>query len=161
MPQQWSPTVKGRGAQMQPANPYLTLQLEHDWEHVAQSEPDLTALERPPTVYLSDDSQTLVSENDSPDVAFRYSVNPYRGCAHGCSYCYARPTHEFLGLSAGLDFETKVMVKLRAAELLKKWLARPTWKPQPISFSGVTDCYQPAERKYRLTRGCLRVAADC
>jgi DNA repair photolyase len=88
-------------------------------------------------------------------------VNPYRGCSHGCSYCYARPTHEYLGLSAGLDFETKVLVKYRAAELLRSFLARRQWKPETIVFSGVTDCYQPAERQFRLTRGCLEVAAAC
>ena len=101
------------------------------------------------------------AENDSPDVGFRYSVNPYRGCAHGCSYCYARPTHEYLGLSAGLDFETKVFVKYRAAELLRNFLAQPSWKPETIAFSGVTDCYQPAEREFQITRRCVAVAAEC
>jgi len=88
-------------------------------------------------------------------------VNPYRGCSHGCSYCYARPTHEYLGLSAGLDFETKVFVKHHAAELLRDFLARPAWQPETIVFSGVTDCYQPVERELRITRGCLAVAAEC
>jgi DNA repair photolyase len=94
-------------------------------------------------------------------VGFRYSVNPYRGCSHGCSYCYARPGHEYLGLSAGLDFETKVFVKYRAAELLRDFLARPRWRPETIAFSGVTDCYQPAERQFRITRACIEVAAEC
>jgi DNA repair photolyase len=118
-------------------------------------------LGRPPTEYFPDESQTIVTENDSPDVGFRYSVNPYRGCSHGCSYCYARPYHEYLGLSAGLDFETKVFVKYRAAELLRDFLARPAWKCETIVFSGVTDCYQPAEREFRITRACLEVAAEC
>jgi DNA repair photolyase len=134
--------------------------LETDFEQVAQDAEYLARLGRPPTEYLPDESQTIVTENDSPDVGFRYSVNPYRGCSHGCSYCYARPTHEYLGLSAGLDFETKVMVKHRAPQLLRDFLARPSWRPETIVFSGVTDCFQPAEREFRLTRGCLEVAAE-
>ncbi len=155
------PIHKARGASVQPPNRFLAVHQEDDWEHVAEDEEFFASLERPPTVYLPDSSQSIVAENDSPDVPFRYSVNPYRGCAHGCSYCYARPTHEYLGLSAGLDFETKVMVKHRAPQLLRKWLARPKYEPQSLAFSGVTDCYQPVERKYRLTRGCLEVAAEC
>jgi DNA repair photolyase len=133
---------------------------EIDLEHVAEDEEYLESLERPRTTYLVDTSQSIVSENDSPDVGFRYSVNPYRGCSHGCSYCYARPTHEYLGMSAGIDFETKVLVKLRAADLLRNWLARPKWNPEPIAFSGVTDCFQPAEKQFRLTRACLEVALE-
>jgi len=155
------PKATGRGAQVQPANRFAAIQQEDDWEHVAEDPEFLASFNRPATVYLPDSSQSIVSENNSPDIPFRYSVNPYRGCAHGCSYCYARPTHEYLGLSAGLDFETKVMVKHRAPELLRQWLARPQYEPQSIAFSGVTDCYQPAERKFRLTRGCLRVATEC
>jgi DNA repair photolyase len=101
-----------------------------------------------------------VTENDSPDVPFRYSVNPYRGCEHGCSYCYARPSHEYLGLSAGLDFESKIFIKEQAPQLLRAWLARKNWQPEMICFSGITDCYQPAERSFKLTRGCLQVAAE-
>jgi DNA repair photolyase len=153
--------IKGRGAAVQPANPYQPVRLEADLEQVADDEQYLAELGRPPTEYLPDESQTIVTENDSPDVGFRYSVNPYRGCSHGCSYCYARPTHEYLGLSAGLDFETKVLVKFRAAELLREFLARPSWRPETIVFSGVTDCYQPAEREFNITRGCLEVAAEC
>lgn len=111
--------------------------------------------------YLDDASKSVVSENRSPDLPFRYSVNPYRGCAHGCSYCYARPTHEYLGLSAGLDFETKIVVKRQAPALFRDFLAKPSYSPEPIAFSGVTDCYQPIERKLELTRGCLQVASDC
>lgn len=154
-------TAKGRGANGQPANRFLALHEELDLEQVENDEEFLATLGKPRTVYLPDQSQTIVTENNSPDITFRYSINPYRGCAHGCSYCYARPTHEYLGLSAGLDFETKVMVKHRAAELLADWLARPKWKPEPIVFSGVTDCYQPVERELKLTRGCLQVAAEC
>jgi DNA repair photolyase len=153
--------VRGRGASVQPANPYLsTLQVD-DLEHVADDADFLESRERPLTVYLDDASQSIVAANDSPDIGFNYSVNPYRGCAHGCSYCYARPTHEYLGLSAGLDFETKILVKRRAPELFRQFLANPKWSPEPIVFSGVTDCYQPAEREFELTRGCLAVAVEC
>lgn len=109
-----SRSIKGRGAAIQPANPYLSVQTERDLEHVEWDEEYLAELDRPPTQYLADESQSIVAENDSPDIGFRYSVNPYRGCSHGCSYCYARPGHEYLGMSAGLDFETKVLVKHRA-----------------------------------------------
>jgi DNA repair photolyase len=155
------PSPRGRGAAVQPDNPYLTAQRVDDFEHVAEDAEYLQSLERPPTTYLDDASQTIVATNDSPDIGFNYSVNPYRGCAHGCSYCYARPGHEYLGLSAGVDFETKIMVKRRAPELLREFLARPKWAPETIVFSGVTDCYQPIERELRLTRGCLEVAAEC
>jgi DNA repair photolyase len=146
---------------VQPDNPYLSTQRVDDFEHVEGDEAFLVGVERPPTTYLDDASQSIVATNDSPDVGFNFSVNPYRGCAHGCSYCYARPGHEYLGLSAGIDFETKIMVKRRAPELLREFLANPRWKPEIIVFSGVTDCYQPIERELRLTRGCLEVAAEC
>lgn len=154
------PIPRGRGAGSQPANPYLSVLAEIDLEHVAGDEEYLAELERPQTQYLVDTSQSIVASNDSPDVGFNYSVNPYRGCSHGCSYCYARPTHEYLGMSAGVDFETKVLVKLDAAKLLRDWLCRPKWAPEPIAFSGVTDCYQPAERHFRLTRACLEVCLE-
>jgi DNA repair photolyase len=105
-------------------------------------------------------SQTIITYNDSPDIPFNASINCYRGCEHGCSYCYARPTHEYLGFSAGLDFESKIMVKENAPELLRKELASPKWKPQELAMSGVTDCYQPIERKLQLTRRCLAVLAE-
>ena len=155
------PTVRGRGAAVQPDNPYLSTQRVDDFEHVEWDAEYLQSLERPPTQYLDDQSQSIVSTNDSPDISFTYSVNPYRGCSHGCSYCYARPGHEYLGMSAGIDFETKVLVKRRAPELLRRFLAHPKWGGEPIVFSGVTDCYQPAEREFRITRGCLEVAAEC
>lgn len=154
-------SIKGRGSSVQPPNRFLPVHLEADLEQVADDEDYLTQLGRPQTEYFPDESQSIVAENDSPDIGFRYSVNPYRGCSHGCSYCYARPYHEYLGLSTGLDFETKVFVKYRAAELLRDFLARPTWALETIVFSGITDCYQPAEREFRVTRGCVEVAADC
>jgi DNA repair photolyase len=151
---------KGRGAHINPANRFEQTHIEADYEQLEHDEEFFAALGRPPTEYLPDASQTIVATNDSPDIPFNYSVNPYRGCAHGCAYCYARPTHEYLGLSAGLDFETKILVKHNAAKLLRAFLARAAWQPEPITFSGVTDCYQPAERQFRLTRGCLEVAVE-
>src|SRR4249919_3484990 len=105
-------------------------------------------------------ARSIVSHNDSPDVGFTASINPYRGCEHGCAYCYARPYHEYLGFSAGLDFETRIMVKGAAPELLRRELGSPKWRPQPLAMSGVTDCYQPVERKLRITRRCLEVLAE-
>jgi DNA repair photolyase len=102
----------------------------------------------------------VLTRNDSPDIPFTIGLNPYRGCEHGCAYCYARPYHEYLGFSSGLDFETKIMVKRRAPELLRAELTSPRWTPQGVAMSGVTDCYQPAERHFRLTRQCLEVFAE-
>src|ERR1041384_835732 len=114
----------------------------------------------PRTLFLRDHSRTILSRNESPDVGFEVSINPYRGCEHGCIYCYARPTHEYLGFYAGLDFETRIMVKEDAAKLLRAELSSPKWKPQTIAMSGVTDPYQPVERRLKLTRGCLEVLAE-
>lgn len=114
----------------------------------------------PRTSFYKDFSRTLIAYNDSPDIYFETSINPYRGCEHGCIYCYARPYHEYLGLSAGLDFETKIFVKEDAPKLLRKELTSKTWKPQTIAISGVTDAYQPIERRLKLTRRCLEVLAD-
>ena len=150
----------GRGAQIQTVNRFERLRLENDFEHFDETDPSAGLPQAVTTQYLPDDSQSIVSENDSPDIGFRYSLNPYRGCAHGCVYCYARPTHEYLGLSAGLDFESRILVKERAPELFRKWLARKNWQPEVIVFSGVTDCYQLAERRYGLTRACLEVALE-
>jgi DNA repair photolyase len=154
------PEAKGRGSQLDPPNrfggPVHVLDLsevEHDQDY-------LDSLRNRRTEYLPDRARSIVTENDSPDVGFRYSINPYRGCSHGCSYCYARPTHEFLGLNAGLDFETKVFVKEEAPALFREFLSRPGWQGEVIAISGVTDCYQPAERTFRLTRSCLEVAAE-
>ena len=106
-------------------------------------------------------ARSIVSHNDSPDVGFDQSINPYRGCEHGCIYCYARPSHAYLELSPGLDFETKLFAKTNAAELLREALARPGYKPSPIALGANTDCYQPIERKYRITRAILEVLAEC
>lgn len=150
----------GRGAQISPPNRFQRIHVEDAFEHVGHDEDFLNGQRSLRTEYYVDDSQSIVTENDSPDIPFTYSLNAYRGCAHGCAYCYARPTHEYLGLSAGLDFESKIFVKERAPELLREFLSRPRWVPESITMSGVTDCYQPAERHFQLTRRCLQVAFD-
>jgi DNA repair photolyase len=119
--------------------------------------------EPPPETRLEvyeDHTRQILSHNDSPDVGFTWSVNPYRGCFHACAYCYARPSHEYLSFGAGTDFDRKILVKLRAPELLRQALRKKSWKKETIVFSGVTDCYQPLEASYRLTRGCLEVCAE-
>src|ERR1041385_710528 len=149
-----APTIKGRGAAQNPSNRFEKIHLEpdDDWN------PEEGAAPR--TQFFRDTTQTFINYNNSPDVGFEASINPYRGCEHGCIYCYARPFHEYLGFSAGLDFETKIMVKQDAPRLLRDELSSPKWKPQVIAVSGVTDCYQPVERKLKLTRGCLEVLAE-
>ncbi len=107
-----------------------------------------------------DQTRSILSRNDSPDLAFRWSLNPYRGCFHACAYCYARPSHEYLGFGAGTDFETRIVVKKNAAELLKQAFLKRSWKGERIIFSGDTDCYQPLEACYRLTKGCLEVCLE-
>ncbi|RMG18008.1 MAG: PA0069 family radical SAM protein [Planctomycetota bacterium] len=114
----------------------------------------------PSTEVVFERARTILSFNQSPDLPFAASLNPYRGCEHGCAYCYARPSHEYLGLSAGLDFETRIVAKENAPELLRCALAKPSWTPQPIALSGNTDCYQPVERRLELTRRCLQVLAE-
>ncbi len=149
----------GRGAGVNPPNRFERVHVEDDLEHVDPAD-EMPGERRVATVFLPNDSRRLITENDSPDVPFRYSINPYRGCEHGCAYCYARPGHETLGMNAGLDFETRVLVKYDAAELLRNELGKPNWQGEVIAISGVTDCYQPAERKFRITRGCLEVMLE-
>ena len=146
-------SIVGRGAAGNPKNRFERIEVEPD-----PAEHDAEGL-RPETVYLRDFSRSIIARNNSPDIGFDASINPYRGCTHGCSYCYARPTHEYLGLSAGLDFESKILVKEDAPELLRNELSSPRWGPQVVSMSGVTDPYQPAEKKLQLTRRCLEVLA--
>jgi DNA repair photolyase len=130
-----------------PDNRFDTVRVE--WED---------GVELPQTLCIhKETARSIVSENDSPDIPFRYSINPYRGCAHACAYCYARPTHEYLGLGAGTDFDTQIYAKINAAELLRKKLSSKSWARDPITFSGITDCYQPAESRLKLTRECLQV----
>jgi DNA repair photolyase len=106
---------------------------------------------------IDDQSRSILAHNDSPDVGFNWSVNPYRGCQHACAYCYARPSHEYLDLGAGTDFDTKIVVKRQAAALLREAFDKPSWQGEPVMFSGVTDCYQPVENELELTRQCLEV----
>lgn len=149
------------GAGIDPPNRFDKTQVVRDDEHLEWDTEYLATRDDRPIEYIADESKSLISENSSPDIPFRYSINPYRGCIHGCSYCYARPTHEYLGYSAGLDFETKIVVKHDARDLLRDFLARDSYVPEPIMFSGVTDCYQPAEREFQLTRQCLDLVAEC
>ena len=153
-----SPRFIGRAAQQSPPNRFEKLHCEADDEHLSWEEANTAAdPQRVPTEFLPDEAKTILRENNSPDIPFRWSLNPYRGCEHGCAYCYARPGHETLGMNAGLDFETKILVKHDAPRLLRAELNRPGWAAEVIVMSGVTDCYQPAERRFRLTRACLEV----
>ena len=145
--------IKGRGAQTNPANRFL--QQEKDlihWEGIDElPEPSQ------PTQFFTEHPKTIVNKVNSPDLGFAYSVNPYQGCEHGCIYCYARNSHEYWGYSAGLDFESKIIVKKNAPTLLEKAFMAKSWTPASVSIAGNTDCYQPAERKYKLTRQLLEV----
>jgi DNA repair photolyase len=156
-----SKTRTGRGAVRDLPNRFEKLAMDLDPD-VVQDDPGAEgeALPNPKTTFLEDQSESIIVRNDSPDLGFGAGLNPYRGCEHGCAYCYARPYHEYLGFSAGLEFETKIVVKRRAAELLRKELSRPKYKPEVLVMSGVTDCYQPAERHFRITRSCLEVLAE-
>jgi DNA repair photolyase len=145
--------LRGRGAASNPANRFEKLSYQaSDWD-----DPEDPSSQ---TLFLKDDTRTIINYNDSPDVGFSASINPYRGCEHGCIYCFARPNHEYLGFSAGLDFETKILVKENAPELLRRELLSPKWEPQVIAISGVTDAYQPVERRLQLTRRCLEVLVE-
>ncbi len=148
--------LTGRGAQFNTKNRFIKNQQakEHveaidDWEE--------TLL---PTQYLEQESKTIVNKVESKDVGMSYSMNPYAGCEHGCIYCYARNVHEYWGYSAGLDFEQKILIKKNAPQLLRKFLMHPKWDATPIMLSGNTDCYQPAEQKFRLTRQMLEICNE-
>jgi DNA repair photolyase len=153
MPRQ-SKAIRGRGATENPTSRFATLSYSRDEAATNADDP------APGTQFLKDFTRAIIAQNNSPDVGFDTSVNVYRGCEHGCAYCYARPTHEYLGFSAGLDFETKIVVKEDAPVLLRQALASPRWTPRVVAMSGVTDPYQPIERHLRLTRGCLEVLAE-
>lgn len=147
------PTIRphGRGAAGNPDQRFTAIHMEYD------------PGEEPPKVntkFFHDDSQTIITHNDSPDLSFIASLNPYRGCEHGCAYCYARPTHEYLGYSAGVDFESRILVKTKAPDLLRSAMAKPRYVPIPLGMSGITDCYQPVEKQLRITRGCLEVLTE-
>jgi DNA repair photolyase len=143
-----------RGASQNPPNRFEKITLEPN------PDADPADSTSPKTQFFRDRSQSVVTYYNSPDISFRAGINPYRGCEHGCSYCYARPTHEYLGFSAGLDFESRIMVKEDAPALLRKELSSPKWKPQLLAMSGVTDCYQPVENRLQITRKCLAVLAE-
>lgn len=142
--------VRGRGTGELPKSRFNQLEATYQESDAQQID----------TQIFNDASRTIIARNDSPDVGFSASLNPYRGCEHGCIYCYARPTHEYFGLSAGLDFETKLFAKMEAPALLRAALMKKSWQPQALGMSGVTDCYQPIERKLNITRGCLQVLAE-
>ena len=149
--------IVGRGAASNPKNRFEAIQVEPDYEHL---DPEEHESEKPETIYFKDHARSIVTPNDSPDIGFDAGVSPYRGCSHGCSYCFSRPNHEYLGFSAGLDFETKILVKENAPDLLRQKLSSPRWEPKPLAMSGSTDVYQPIEKKLGLTRRCLEVLAE-
>ncbi len=142
--------IPSRGAAENPPNRFETLTAELE-------EP---ADRNPRTRFLRESARSIISRNDSPDISFSASLNPYRGCEHGCPYCYARPYHEYLGFSSGLDFETRIIVKDNAAEILREELTSPRWVPEVLAMSAITDCYQPVEKRLEITRACLRVLAE-
>ncbi|MBA63284.1 MAG: radical SAM protein [Planctomycetaceae bacterium] len=147
----------GRGSGIRPDNRFVSLRVIHDTEQLTNDDDQQAKLK---TEYYEDASKSVVSENKSPDIPFRFSLNPYRGCVHGCSYCYARPSHEYLGMDAGLDFESKIIVKRNAPDLFRDWLNQRNYKCEPVMLSGVTDCYQPIEKKLKLTRRLLEIALE-
>src|SRR5437588_605145 len=146
-PGRWEAPARGRGAGGNPPNRFERSWHELDPEADDPDRADPDATTAPATVLIADASRTVVARNESPDIPFDASLNPYRGCEHGCAYCYARPFHEYLGYSAGLDFETKILVKHDAPALLRRELSSPGWKPRTLAISGVTDPYQPIERR--------------
>lgn len=148
--------LKGRGAQFNPQNRFLKdrfskeqVEAIDDWE-----------IANPATIYIEQLAKSIVNKVESPDVGMMYSMNPYAGCEHGCIYCYARNVHEYWGFSAGLDFEQKIIVKKNAPDLLRKFLMNPKWECVPLGMSGNTDCYQPAEQRFHLTRKMLEVCNE-
>src|SRR5438270_492426 len=156
------PAIHGRSASWNPANRFEKLHVDLGDEDVVQIDPTSAEEGKPrrETQFFRDLTKTIIARNDSPDVGFETSVNPYRGCEHGCIYCFARPTHEYLGMSAGLDFESRIMVKENAAKLLEAELSSPKWKPQVLVMSGVTDPYQPVERKPKIVEACRKAGAQ-
>lgn len=146
--------IKGRGAQINTANRFLKHELVT--EHIEGLDEELQLSKS--TQYLNEFPKKIINSVNSPDLNFGFSMNPYQGCEHGCIYCYARNTHAYWGLSPGIDFETKILIKPEAPKLLEAELMKKNWKPAPIMLSGNTDCYQPAERKFRITRQLLEVA---
>ena len=162
--------LRGRGSTLNPGNRFESLRLHVLGEHLdhvrdpGEGEAPSSSAQagtQVPTQVIPDQTRSILNRVDSPDIPFNWSLNPYRGCEHGCVYCYARPTHEYLGMNLGVDFETRILVKHQAPALLRRELAKPAWKAEVISMAGNTDCYQPLERELRITRGCLEVMAQC
>ncbi len=153
--------VRGRGAGLNPGNRFEDVRLHVLGEHL-----DEVLTENPDGAQVVtrirwDATRTIINPVDSPDISFKWTINPYRGCEHGCIYCYARPSHELLGMSSGLDFESRIYAKRDAAALLRARLASPSWKPETIVMSGITDPYQPIEARLRITRSIVEVLAEC
>ena len=148
-----APHATGRGTSLNPTSRFDPMEVELE-PGSGDDQPS------PRTRFFADASKAILVTNASPDVGFEVGINPYRGCEHGCVYCFARPNHEYLGFSAGLDFETKIVVKKGAPALLRGELRKRSWRPRPILFSGTTDPYQPVERRLGITRGCLEVLAE-
>ena len=146
--------MKGRGTALQPNNRFF--KQERGNYHVEGLDEELLS-EKIQTEYITEHPKKILSKNDSPDIVFTYSINPYQGCEHGCIYCYARNSHQYWGFNSGLDFESKIIVKPDAPRLLEKSFLSSAWKPQVVALSGNTDCYQPAEKKYKITRELLKV----
>jgi DNA repair photolyase len=155
------PGHRGRGAAINPGNRFESISLHVLGEHIDRElEENGGELPRPATTILDDRTRSILNRVDSPDLSMEWTVNPYRGCEHGCIYCYARPGHEYLGMSCGIDFETRIMAKRDAAPLLREALSKPSWKAESIMMSGVTDPYQPIERELEITRSCVKVCAE-
>lgn len=156
-------TIKGRGSRLHLPGRFertVSERVDDGWEPSDEPESGPDPL-HPRTEVFEETARSIISRNDSPDVGFSQSVNPYRGCEHGCSYCFARPSHAYLNLSPGLDFETKIFAKTNAVELLRREFARPGYRPSPIALGINTDAYQPVERRLRLTRRLIEVMLEC
>jgi DNA repair photolyase len=152
--------LRGRGAQLNPGSRFEGTRLHVLGEHLEQIHAEQPLGTQVPTVVYRDRSRSILNAVDSPDLPMKWTVNPYRGCEHGCIYCYARPGHEYLGMSCGADFETRILAKTDAPALLREALTRPSWEGESIMFSGVTDAYQPVEARLKITRKCLEVCAE-
>ena len=155
-----SSAIPGRGPNLNPANRFESIRVEPDGDWLDAEFAETGSVPHPRTKFFHDGTESILTHNNSPDVGPGWGLNCYRGCEHGCAYCFARPFHDYLGWSSGLDFETKILVKTRAPELLRAELSAKKWRPETIMMSGVTDCYQPAERYFRLTRRCLEVLVE-
>ncbi|MFM2048469.1 MAG: hypothetical protein RI955_1017, partial [Bacteroidota bacterium] len=153
--------LKGRGAQINPHNHFNKQEMIVDVNDIMDEEEQLEILQqKQSTKYIEVFPKSIINWVKSPDIPGLYSMNPYQGCEHGCTYCYARPTHEYWGYSAGKDFEQNILIKKNAPQLLRACFEKPDWQPSPIMLSGNTDCYQPAERKFEITRELLKVCLE-